>query len=289
MSGLFHFSVEENTLDPEANEAGSQPAGDDVPVEGAVAGTPPANEGTETDPNVTANGEKLDRQTRNWRALERDRDHWREMAMRQQPSGQPQRQAEPERDDGGQVKTLADFDFDEAQYQQYLLNRVERTAETAIERRFREQREAESAQRRQTQFQQRSQAFAKENPDFDGAVARVGTTVTQDVAQEILESEEGPAITVYLDKNPDVLARLNGMSAREVAREIVRLEVKVQGAKAKAARSSGAPPPPPPKVEGAGDGSGQSVKADSPDSDQISDAEWVRRRNAQLKARSARK
>jgi hypothetical protein len=285
-------------LDPEANEAGSQPAGEATPPEGAAAGTPPAA-GTETDPNVTANGEKLDRQTRNWRALERDRDHWREMAMRQQPQGQQtqqqtsqRQQAEPERDTGGQVKTLADFDFDEAKYQQYLIERVERHAETAVERRLREQGEAESARRRQSQFQQRSQAFAKENPDYGAAVERVGVAISQDVAQEILDSEEGPAITLYLDNNPDVMARLNGLSAREVAREIVRLEVKVQGEreKAKAARSSaGTPPPPTPKIEGAGDGAGQSVKPDSPDSDQLSDAEWARRRNAQLKARSARK
>lgn len=210
--------------------------------------------------------------------------------QQQQPPAQQRQHEQPERDDG-QVKTLADFDFDEVQYQQYLLSRVDRTVETAVERRLREQREAEAAQRRQSQFQERSRAFAQENPDFEAAVARVGVAVTPDVAQEILESEEGPALTVYLDKNPQVLARLNGMSAREVAREIVRLEVKVQTERerAKAARSQGTPPPPPPKVEGAGDGSGASVKPDTAESDQLSDAEWARRRNAQLKARNARK
>lgn len=257
----------------EAIDAGSQPTAESVAT--PDSGTAPGQEtDTQTDPNVTSQGERLDRQTRNWRALERDRDHWREMALRQPPQ-QPEHApvVQPTRDED-RAKTLADFEFDEMAYHDYLFKQTEQRAMQAAETKLRERDEAEVGARRIATFKARAASFAKGNPDFDGVIDRVGRQVSRDLATEILDSQEGPAISMYLDANPDELNRLNGLSAREVAREVMRMEQQLSAERDKSkSKVAGEPPAPTPKI------GGTSANAALDDFTKKSDNDWFRARS----------
>jgi tellurite resistance protein len=255
----------------EAQESGSQPDTAVTTPQGDEVAPAPTT-GNDQDPNVTAAGERLDRQTRNWRALEKDRDHWREMAMR--PTQQPQRAEHAQQESSDAVsqatRTLADFDFDDGKYQAYLIRNAEQRATQAVEKRLQDREREQSLARRIETFNERRTAFAKESPEIDDAVARVGARVSEALADEILESEEGPALTLYLDNNPDLLRRLNSMTERQVAREIARIELNVKSERAKAKAISalkGTAPAPVPKIDGSGAAPANEDFADKTDED----------------------
>ena len=65
--------------------------------------------------------------------------------------------------------------------------------------------------------------------DFDQVLASAkGVTVSPSVEQELLSSDKSALLAYYLAKNPDKLQALNGMTGRELAREIGRLEGSVR-------------------------------------------------------------
>jgi hypothetical protein len=273
--------------------ADSQPAAVDPSLE-AAAPEGKADKGADSapakdDPNVTANGEKLDRQTRNWRALERDRDHWREMAMRQSPPPAPP-QAEP-KVEPSKPKTLADFNYDEAQYSAHLADHFAKQAEeralAAVEKRLREQDQRSSAARRQSEFATREAQFAKDVEDYYEATRDSSLPITQEIAEIVAESEDGPALAYYLAKNIDVTRRIAQLSPTAAARELGRIEARLgdERVKAKDAKTSvSKAPPPPPKVDAKGDATPK-VAPDSPESDQLSTEEWFKARIKQVNRR----
>lgn len=233
-------------------------------------------------------------QDRNWRRVREELDYSRDRIRQlEQELSRPQldRKQEPQAEG---PKTLADFEFDDARYQAYLLKQVESRATETAERKLREQAERQAAERRQAAFEDRQKAFAKDNPDYHEIVSNPRFTQSDALLSEIMESDEGPAIAMYLASNLSEAKRLNAMSPVEVARAVAKLENKLQGEreKAKAARNQlpvGDQPAPTPKLDGASEGSGGSVKPDTAESDTLSDAEWARRRNAQIRARAQRK
>jgi hypothetical protein len=272
-------------MSDEAQPQASQPAAVTSPQGGDGAPAAPQ----QSQPAQTGNGESD--QDRNWRRLQGDRDYWRDRAaqLEQQQTRQP---AEKQQEEQG-AKTLADFEFDDAKYQSYLLEQAEKRAEKAAERKLQEQSERQAAERRKAAFEDRQKAFAKDHPDYSEIVSNPRFTQSDALLAEIMESEEGPAIAMYLASNLSEANRLNAMSAVEVARAVAKLENKLHSEreKAKAAKNQlpvGDQPAPTPKIDGASEGSGASVKPDSPDSDKLSDAEWMRRRNAQVKAKRAK-
>jgi hypothetical protein len=91
------------------------------------------------------------------------------------------------------------------------------------------------------QFEDRETSFRKSVPDFDAVMETANIPISQAVADSILESDVGPQLRYYLAKNPDVTVKLSEMSPLAAAREIGKLEVKLQATPA--TKTSSAPAP----------------------------------------------
>lgn len=266
---------------PDAIAPGSQVA------ESAPAGTEAAA------PEKDGFSKRIDELTKNWRDTERkadeatrsadearrDAQYWRDQALRaQQPPATTT-------DAPAQVKTLKDFEYDEGQYQTYLMDQVEQRAVKAAERRLREQAETDTKTKRRTQFNERETKFEEATPDYRSKTRSPSFPVSDAMAEVCAESEEGPAVLYYLANNPSIAASVAQLPPLAAAHELGRIEAKLISAREQAAKTVSNAPPPPPKVEGTGDAGTGTIKADEPDSDKLSDDEWMRRRNKQVAKR----
>lgn len=264
-----------------AENDGSQPSAGVTPPNGGDSANPAAG----VSPNPPQEGESEDGQGRNWRNLRSDRDYWRDRAaqLEQAPRGEapPPRSATPpvSTDAESSKKTLADFAFDEAKYDDYLATRTREEARRAARAEIDADNERKNSEVRRSNFETKQAEFAKTNPTYFEAVRNPRFVQSDTLIAEIMESDEGPAIAQHLANNIDLTNRLNRMNAVGVAREVVRLEAKVKSERERATASRnqlpGAddpPPNPPPKIEGAGDAG---VKKDPA---KMSDDEWWKSR-----------
>ncbi len=222
---------------------------------------------------------RMGEMTARWRQLEREN-----QAMARELEHRKAAEA-PKADD--KPKTLADFEFDETKYQNYLFETAERRAVEAADKRDKERVERVNAERRARKFQEREISFEKEAPDYR-EVAHYAP-ITDGIAELLQELESGPELAYYLGKNRDVALTLGdlpvGMAAIELGRIDARLQAKRQAKnaaleKARAAKAVTNAPDPARTIEGTGDPSG--IDVTSADSDKLSDAEWQRRREKQL-------
>jgi hypothetical protein len=106
-----------------------------------------------------------------------------------------------------------------------------------------QQRQVEARRERDIAHLDRVDEARETIADFDSVMGTMkGVTVREDVLDEIKSSDKSPLIAYHLAKNPDKLRELNSMSARELAREIGRLEGSLKMPAGK--KQTGAPPPP---------------------------------------------
>ena len=106
-----------------------------------------------------------------------------------------------------------------------------------------QQRQVEARRERDIAHLERLEDARETISDFDTVMGTMkGVTVREDVLDEIKSSDKSPLIAYHLAKNPDKLAEMNRMSARELAREIGRLEGSLRMPAGK--KQTGAPPPP---------------------------------------------
>lgn len=256
---------------PDANASPSTEAPEGATQTGSEA-APSAAVTPDDEPTLKGVSRRIDELTRYRREAERERDHWREMAMRQSP---PQQESPPE----STVKTLADFNYDEGKYHAYLTQEASRTAVEAARRELKEQQERDQAERRRTTFTGRESVFAKTTEDYYEKTRDPRVPLTQTIAEVLAESEDGPAIAYYLASNlalADQIARLPPLAA---ARELGRIEAKLAAEKAKAkSMPVSQAPPPPPKLEGSGD---PKVEKDPKDMSDAEFAKWRKRQIAQ--------
>ena len=79
--------------------------------------------------------------------------------------------------------------------------------------------------------------------DFDGALKSMqGVFVNDAVIDEIQASDKGPLLAYHLARNPERLRELNGLTGRELAREIGRLEGSVRMPAGNKQTNAGKPP-----------------------------------------------
>lgn len=116
-------------------------------------------------------------------------------------------------------------------------------------------------------------AGKKAFPDFVDVVTN-GPRLGPVVGQLVMQSDQAPAITYYLAKNPDVGLSIAEMEPRRAAMEIGRLEAQL------ASRKTTLAPPPPPEVGG----KNQASKW-TPDDVSGSTKDWIARRNKELAAK----
>jgi len=93
-----------------------------------------------------------------------------------------------------------------------------------------------------TDHLERVQEFRSQVKDWDETMASMrGVKISPVVESLVKESSKSGHLVYHLAKNPDRLERLNGMSEREAAREIGRIEARLSQPSAKTRTS--APPP----------------------------------------------
>lgn len=254
----------------------AQPAPETEAVAEAPVGTEPQG-GTDAPakPKTPGVQKRLDELTRNWRQTERDRDHWRELALRnqQQPQQQPQAaQGEP---------TLEQFGGDPAKF-------YAEHARWAAREELKRAREEEANQKKQERQREKAQKYEErvnktrtKYEDFDDLVTDPSLPITNDMADYIRESDEGPEVAYWLAKNPQEAARIAQMNGRDADRALARIEARLSTpAPAPAAPKPVTNAPPPPPTVGTASATGKPGLADDASTNQ-----WMKERITQLRKR----
>lgn len=197
-------------------------------------------------------------------------------------------------------KTLADFNFDEAEYAEYVEDRLtKRASETAAKEATkaieeREQKKAKDSERetKLAKWQERQDKFIESHPDFDEVIEQAksdGLRLSDALFELLADSEIGPQALMHLAQNPDESRRISTLSPAAAGREFGKLEARLEASKPADANASAATkepstskaPPPPPKIEG-------SSGAIQPDEDKMSGDEWKKYREKQIAAKRKR-
>lgn len=214
---------------------------------------------------------RLDELTKNWRSAERERDHWRELALR---SLQQEKPSQPEIPPP--TKTLADFNFDESAYAKYLIEHATSHAEKVALERAKEQEQRQKATERLLAYKSKAAEFAKTAPDFEQVAHNPDLPITDAMAEVIQQSDDGPALAYYLGKNPDIAYQISRLPPTLAAKELGRIEgmllTKKEAAKPKKVSEA---PPPPNRLSG-------SEPAIEKDPDKMTAEEWLKWREKQL-------
>jgi len=173
-------------------------------------------------------------------------------------------------------KSLADFDYDEKSYASYLTDVARQSAQQEIQQRLYQERTTE----RHLQFTARESDFGSKVDDYQSVTRNPALPITGPMIEALQTTEAGPAVLYYLGKNPDVARNLAGMPPLDMARELGRIEATKLS---KPEKSTSKTPPPPSKIK-AGAASTR-IAPNSPESDKLSDKEWLSRERKRLAAK----
>jgi len=180
------------------------------------------------------------------------------------------------------LKTLEDFEFDEAKHRTYLDERTATIAENAASEAVgKVQTQIESGQVEQG-FRAREKTFESTVDDYADVVygetdGQRNWAASAEMADELRISEIGPEMTYHLAKNPELASELSTLSPRETVRRMTLLEADLKSEKAKTSKTVTDAPDPTPKLP-SGD-AGLEKKIDDPD---LSDKEFAKMRRKQI-------
>jgi hypothetical protein len=179
------------------------------------------------------------------------------------------------------IKTLADFNYDEAKRDEYLLDLAEKRSERAATRRRDEDERKANSERRDQKFNEKMHKFKTENPsDWELAAT---APIDKQVVDALKDLDLGLEVAAFLGKNPDLAAPLNALSERQLAIQLGRLEERVDRDRAankaaleaaKAAKAVSKAPEPPPQI----DGTQAAVSADPEQLEGEAFTKWFRKR-----------
>lgn len=169
-------------------------------------------------------------------------------------------------------------------YDDYIVARAEHRAKQAAVEAFRKEREAQSNATQQERLKTLADAFAKREDgardrydDYDDAISAIRPgSLPQHVVEFVGESELGPDILYKVANDPALAAKLQNMPMGAAARTLAKLETALEAEKQKPVSKT----PEPVKPLGSRD----ATVNDAP-SPKDSDAEWLRKREQQLRAR----
>jgi hypothetical protein len=232
---------------PDEQEIPEQEAAPEV--EGGTApesATEGQQEPQEGDPKPKGGFQKrIDKLTKNNSELEREKEFWRQEALRAKT---PVVET-PKASTTSELKEPSESDFQT--HSEYVRALTKYEVAIAKEELVSSQRKSEAQTRTQTvqqEFKARQEAFRAATPDFDEVLEEADTRVSNDLIQEIVESEHGPELQYYLAKNPDEALRLSSLPPLKLAREVGKIESRFSTTQEStpAKKTTGAPPPPTP-------------------------------------------
>lgn len=215
---------------------------------------------TEAEAKRAAKGiqKRVDELTALRRQAERDRDHWRELAMRQGQQPPQQQQAPPSAADSPAPKPedypAGEFDpgYDKARTE-WIKASAAAEAERNILQRF-QRHQAQAAEQQVTQsFQAGLAKIVETSPDAPSVLDELGKRIHPSVSNLIVEA--GADVAYYIATNPEAEGRIRqARTLGAVAREIGRVEERMARERSAPPQLSAAPPPPPRSVRGSGSG-----------------------------------
>lgn len=277
--------TEENQGASPVEDAPPAPADAQAPADSSTAPETPADDaGTPAPRDEDGSAlsrkvqQRIDQLTWERHQATREAEYWRSRA--EQPVQPPKAEAPAEKP----MPTLEAHGYDEAKYQVALLEYADKRAEAVVERRLTEAEKQRAEQARIETFVTRQKEFAKATPDFEDKVLRDPTLPISEAMREvILDSPSGPEIAYHLAGHRDVAERIARLPAHLAAFEIGRIEGRLTAEKAAKARPSTVTQAPPPAPSIDASAPDLTPRASSADSDQLSDDEWMRLRNKELK------
>ena len=210
---------------------------------------------------------RLDELTALRRDAERDRDYWREFALRQQAPKEPEPQAI-----APQGKPILDT---YASYEEYVEALADWKVETRLgaerENQSKAQQEAARAEQART-FQSRAETVRESHPDFDEIVRNPLLPISEAMAEVAQLSEKGPELLYHLGLNPQEAERIYRLPPYLQAMEMGRLEARLS----RPTRAQTSAPDPISPVSGA-------AGSQTVDPDSMTTEQWVAWRNKQLR------
>lgn len=247
--------------------------------EGAEA-APAVNDADETStpkPKGKGSQDRINELTWKQREAERERDYWRNEALKPTPKEkviEDTPKAEPK---------LEDFNYDETLWKAALIKHASTEAARQVRAELQQEQAQAKIRTRDESFVKRQMEFAKDKPDYQ---EKAFYAPMSDAMVEIIkESDVGPAVAYFLGNNRDIAQRIATMSERDAAREIGKIEARLEVPKPAAVippktKVSEAPPPVP-KIEASGD---PVIKRELSDAT-LSDAEFAKIRKRQIAQR----
>ena len=229
-------------VDP-VDEANPDLSGDDAAaaaVEGEGEGAKPTPK-----PKKTAQ-ERIDELTRERREAERDRDFYKEQALRG-PQAQPAPVAQ-DTPQGDPRPTRADYDNDD----DYIEDLTEWKADQAVERRFAQRSQNEQVRSTVENFESRAKTLY---PDGEPAGLKAFKAIPElpvAVMEVVGASDIGPKLAEHLGDNPAELRRLAALSPTLQARELTLIETRLGAPSKPITKTATDAPEPPPQVRGNG-------------------------------------
>lgn len=181
------------------------------------------------------------------------------------------------------LKSLADFDYDEHRYNEYMFGefekRMDRRLETKLEKQFNQRETQQQMWQRYSKFAQSEREFAKKTPDYFDVTRDDALPFTETVRDLLATSDIGPDLTYHLAKNEALLFEIADMDERSAARVIGQLEERIQASrKAPPGRTTTRAPAPAARL----DATDEALEKE--DSEQ-SDEEWLARRRKEVHSR----
>lgn len=176
------------------------------------------------------------------------------------------------------TKSLADFEFDEDKYRDYLFTEAETRAEKVALKAVEGFQDKTRTSNADEDFDRREKVFAATVKDYDATVHVYDGSlkISPAMAAEIKESEIGPEVAYYLGKNPDISAEIARLPERAAVRRMTLLESDLTSEKTKAGKKVSDAPPPPPKIP-SGD-----AALEKGYSEGMSDAEFAKLRRKEI-------
>lgn len=255
-----NVTVLETLEPPKVETPAAEPVAEEPVAEAAAEET--ADDGQERDDKGQFRPkrgvqERIDELTREKHESAREAAYWRGIAETRAAQETPKTEAEPKAED-----------FQD--YAEYVRALAKFEAKALVKAELAQEKAATTEAAKATTWQQRESAAKADLPDYDQVVGASRAPMTQAMAEAIRESDIGPKVAYHLAQNPDVSARLAGLSATSAIREIGKLE---------ATLSAAAPPPPQRRITSAPTpptpvGSGRSTVGDPGKMSQADYLEW---------------
>lgn len=183
---------------------------------------------------------RIDELTRERYETQRDRDYWREQALRGGARAEAPKGADvqaPDLTQFGKPPTLAEHGYDEAKFNAALAayndNLLKKAVPGMVEQAVQRYRQSDVANRQQAEMAQLAEAFsgreaeaASRYSDYEAVAHNPDLRISPAMATAIQLSDKGPDVAYYLGKNPAEAARIAGLNPIAQAAAIGRLEAK---------------------------------------------------------------